>query len=288
MFATIQKSLLVPERFSLVKMSSKELKNQEYMHGEDKKFAFVCGLHKSGTSLLFRILRDHPDMSGFTHTGVPKDEGQHLQSVYPPAHRFGGAGKFGFDPESYLDETSSLATKENAQKLYSQWAHFWDLRAPVLLEKSPPNLVRTRFLQYLFPNSYFITILRHPIAISYATHRRTKRPIFSLIQHWLICHNRFYEDREHLRNVHVIKYEDLVSSPQKTMNKIYEFLGVKSVPMIQDVNSGINDKYFAQWRRDEKRLYSRRSVNRAVNELNNAVKQFGYSLKNLEWIGEHP
>ena len=72
------------------------------------------------------------------------------------------------------------------------------------------------------------------------------------------------------------------------MDTIYAFLGVKSVAMIQDVNSGINDKYFAQWRRDEMRLYSRRSVNRAVNELNKAVKQFGYSLKDLEWIGEHP
>ena len=269
-------------------MIGKELQNQEYMPGEDKKIVFVCGLHKSGTSLLFRILRDHPDMSGFTNTGVPKDEGQHLQSVYPPAWKFGGAGKFGFNPESYLDETSSLATKNNAQELYSQWTNFWNLRAPVLLEKSPPNLVRTRFLQYVFPNSYFITILRHPVAISYATHRRTKRPIFSLIQHWLICHKRFYDDREYLRNVHVIKYEDLVSSPQKTMDTIYAFLGVKSVAMIQDVNSGINDKYFAQWRRDEMRLYSRRSVNRAVNELNNAVRQFGYSLKDLEWIGEHP
>ena len=258
------------------------------MPKEDKKFVFICGLHKSGTSLLFRILRDHPDMSGFTHTGVPKDEGQHLQSVYPPAWRFGGAGKFGFDPESYLDETSPLATKENARKLYSQWANFWDLRAPVLLEKSPPNLVRTRFLQYLFPNSYFITILRHPVAISYATHRRTKRPIFSLIQHWLICHKRFYEDREYLKNVHVFKYEDLVTSPQKTMDTIYAFLGVKSVPVVQVVNSGINDKYFSQWARDGIRLYSRRSADRAVNELNKKMQPFGYSLKNLELIGEHP
>ena len=71
-------------------MSRKELHNQEHMPKEDKKFVFICGLHKSGTSLLFRILRDHPDMSGFTNTGVPKDEGQHLQSVYPPAWRFGG------------------------------------------------------------------------------------------------------------------------------------------------------------------------------------------------------
>ena len=257
------------------------------MNEADKKFVFVCGLHKSGTSLLFRMLRDHPDMSGFTNTGVPKDEGQHLQSIYPPAWRFGGAGKFGFNPQSYLDETSPLATQENAQKLYSQWANFWDLRAPVLLEKSPPNLVRTRFLQHLFPNSYFITILRHPVAISYATHRRTRRPIFSLIQHWLICHNRFYEDREYLRNVHIIKYEDLVSVPQKTMDTIYSFIGVKSERVKQDVNSNINHRYFAQWARDLKMLFDRRPAHRAINDLNSPLQRFGYSLKEIT-ENDHP
>ena len=51
---------------------------------KDKKIILVCGLHRSGTSLLFQILRDHPDISGFRNTGVNQDEGQHLQSVYLP------------------------------------------------------------------------------------------------------------------------------------------------------------------------------------------------------------
>ena len=49
----------------------------------DHTYVFVGGLHRSGTSLLARSLEAHPSVSGFRDTGVPEDEGQHLQSVYP-------------------------------------------------------------------------------------------------------------------------------------------------------------------------------------------------------------
>ncbi len=82
----------------------------------DKQFVFVAGLHRSGTSLLFQCLRDHPQISGFENTGVPEDEGQHLQSVYQPAHKFGRPGTFGFNPDSYLTESSPLVTEENRER----------------------------------------------------------------------------------------------------------------------------------------------------------------------------
>jgi len=45
------------------------------------RIVFVAGLHRSGTSLVHRCLAAHPDVSGFADTGVPEDEGQHLQTV---------------------------------------------------------------------------------------------------------------------------------------------------------------------------------------------------------------
>ena len=57
---------------------------------EDHRFVFLAGLHRSGTTLLARLLAAHPEISGFSETGVPADEGQHLQGVYPAAREYGG------------------------------------------------------------------------------------------------------------------------------------------------------------------------------------------------------
>ena len=80
---------------------------------DGKTLVFVGGLHRSGTSLLHRCLAEHPDASGFRGTGVPEDEGQHLQSVYRPARAHGGPGRFGFDPGAHLTEESPLVSDEN-------------------------------------------------------------------------------------------------------------------------------------------------------------------------------
>ena len=114
---------------------------------DSRRLVFVAGLHRSGTTPLARLLAAHPEISGFDGTGVKEDEGQHLQDVYPSARRYGGAGRFALDPRSHLTEESPLATPENATRLARQWSQHWDLDRRLLLEKSPPNLVMTRFLQ---------------------------------------------------------------------------------------------------------------------------------------------
>lgn len=135
----------------------------------EHQFVFLCGLHRSGTSPLFRLMRGHPDISGFANTGVQEDEGQHLQTIFPPALAFGGPGRFGFAGDAHLTETSALVTPENRARLLREWFRYWDVERRCLLEKSPPNLIRTRFLQAMFPNSYFLTITRHPVVVALAS-----------------------------------------------------------------------------------------------------------------------
>src|SRR5204863_5837347 len=110
-----------------------------------------------------------PCISGFADTGAPEDEGQFLQKVYPPGAAMGGPALFGFHPHAHLTEGSPLATPANGKRLFRAWKKFWDLGQPVLLEKSPPNLLRTRFLQALFPESSFVVLIRDPVAVSFAT-----------------------------------------------------------------------------------------------------------------------
>jgi hypothetical protein len=240
------------------------------------KFIFIGGLHRSGTSILFKCLRDHPEISGFKDTGVPEDEGQHLQNLYPTAKEHGGPGRFGFDSKVFLDENSPLVSPQNAEALFSTWQQYWDTNKSLLLEKSPPNLVRGRFLQALFPNSYFIMLLRHPVAVAFATQKWSKTPLEQLLRHWFVCHKQMRKDIPYLRNSLVLRYEDFIAEPEKNLQLIYQFVGVDSQPLTQEIHTKINDKYFSNWH--ELKLNNKLSYYHLWLKYQYAAKKFGYSL----------
>jgi len=247
------------------------------------KFIFLCGLHRSGTSPLFRILREHPQISGFRDTGVLEDEGQFLQTVFPAARDFGGPGRFGFAPEMHLREESTLITPENKQKLFEEWSKYWDLTKPFLLEKSPPNLIKTRFLQAVFPDSHFIVISRHPIAVSLATVKWTGLGLEALVEHWLQCHRLFELDRPRLRNVKVIKYEDLILATETELKQIYGFLGLEpqSAPALDPAG---NEGYFMAWRKLSSDRKGRELFRQIVAKYEEQVRIYGYSLVDCSTI----
>jgi Sulfotransferase family len=250
----------------------------------EHKFVFLCGLHRSGTSPLFRILREHPAISGFTDTAAPEDEGQHLQTVFPPAIALGGPGRFGFARDAHLTETSNLVTPHNREKLFAEWSKYWDLQRSYLLEKSPPNLVRTRFLQAMFPNSYFIVIMRHPVAVALATRKWSQLNLSPLIDHWLYCHDVFERDRRHVRNVLVVRYEELIHDAQSHLSHIYRFLGLP-LHAGDGLNSRGNERYVALWKQLAQSGKLRRVYGRLIAGYEKRVQQYGYSL--LDHDGVH-
>src|SRR4249919_976305 len=101
------------------------------------KHVFVCGLPRSGTSVLGRNVARLGDCTGFKNTGVLEDEGQFLQDVYAPDYEYGGAGCFGFDRRAHLTEASGLLTRENALGLRRCWEPYWDASRSIRVEKTP-------------------------------------------------------------------------------------------------------------------------------------------------------
>jgi Sulfotransferase family len=245
----------------------------------EHQFAFLAGLHRSGTTLLARLLAAHPQISGLSDTGVPADEGQHLQSIYPNDNEYGRPGRFGFAPEMHLTESSPLVSKESASKLFEEWSPHWDLSCPLLLEKSPPNLLKTRFLQALFPGSAFVVVLRHPIPVSLATARwRRTRRYHRLLEHWLRCHDLFDADRGYLERVYVLQYEQLMVDPPGVLNGIFDFLGLEPIPPSEPVKPGANDAYFKQWRDLKRDPRTRAYLDLASLRYERRVRRYGYSL----------
>jgi hypothetical protein len=246
----------------------------------EHRFVFLAGLHRSGTTLLARLLAAHPEVSGLSDTGAPADEGQHLQSVYPSDHEHGRPGRFGFAPEMHLTESSPLVSEQSAATLFEEWSPYWDLSRPLLLEKSPPNLLKTRFLQALFPGSAFVVVIRHPIPVSIRTAKwRGTRRYDRMLEHWLHCHALFAADREHVQRVHVLSYEQLVRDPAGVLRGIFEFLELEPIAPSEPVEAGANEKYFEQWR-DLKRSDPRMRVYLDLASLwyERRVRRWGYSL----------
>jgi hypothetical protein len=243
----------------------------------EHEFVFVGGLHRSGTTLLARAIAKHDEASGFRKTEALANEGQFLQSVYPIAREFGGTGRFGFDERSHLTERSPLATDANRDRLLAEWSEYWNLDKRVLIEKSPPNLLKLRFLQALFGDASFVVIMRHPIAVSYATQKWSKTSLESLIEHWLVCHEIFLEDAPRIRRLMLVRYEDFVADPQGTVGRIQDRLGLVPSGASFPARSGMNDAYFKRWNARLRPL-RRREHEQLARRYEQRANRFGYSL----------
>ena len=163
------------------------------------------------------------------------------------------------------------------------------------MEKSPPNLIRMRFLQALFPDSAFVVIMRHPIPVSLATQKWSDTKPHSLIKHWLRAHELMAEDVPNVRRVHVMRYEDLVADPDSELCAAFGFLGLEdhgagrttaeglnpdNFHADRTLRTGVNDRYFDDW--DGPRRHT--VVRRAYYELTERryegrARHFGYSLR---------
>lgn len=205
---------------------------------------------------------------------MPEDEGQHLQNVLPTGEFFGGPGQFGMDPASHMTEAHLAATAETAARLFEQWKPYWDLSKPFLAEKSPPTILRTRLFQALFPNSFFIVIVRHPAASALATIKFAPTiPVDRMIEHWVRCHELLLADAAHLKRVIVVKYEQFAATPEAELARVYSLLGLPAQPAGEQIRGGVNDNYLHKW--EQMGWWGRR---RAM-KWEAKVQSFGYSLR---------
>eukprot|EP00736_Rhodelphis_marinus_P014559 Rmarinus@m.19806 len=220
----------------------------------DKDFyIFVGGAHGSGTSLLHFALAEHPFVYGFEDTNVPMDEGQHLQSVFPKAYSCKNSVissdpryfTLGFGMEGCREtENSKYATQASRKALLEDWQPWWDRsrlakrdmypeldeEARIWIEKSPPDLVRSRLLHYYFPNSLTIQMVRHPLNVLGGVYesKRTYKYLYEGVENWLEEYRVAREDAATLgKSVLFLWYEDFLCSPVERMQEIASLVGLE-------------------------------------------------------------
>lgn len=245
---------------------------------DGRRLVFVCGLHRSGTTPLSRVLTSHPDIAGMTGTGKPRDEGQHVQSVYPAANQLGGSGSFALQPRAHMTERD--VAPDTAQRLSASWSPYWDLDRRLLLEKSPPNIVRTRFLQRAFPGAAFVVIVRHPVVVAQATAKWSRRGPAHLLRNWIAAHQTLVRDAAHVQRLFLLSYEDLTADPEHALDELLRWLGADpAAPLSGPQLQSTNDHYMAGWTAARHRPVRGTRLARVERRLGPVVRTLGYDLQ---------
>lgn len=219
-----------------------------------RRLTFICGLHRSGTTLLHDTLAARFDVSHLISPDVPRHEGQFLQDIAPQERPFGGPGSFAFhSPMCPRPVEDPGKAKALADRMLRTWAGYaTDPQHTHLLEKSPPNLTRIAWLRSLFPNARFIVLVRDPRAVVLATRKWQRLPVETLLLHWNAAHWAALRALE--EDCLVLTYEAFCADPMAVTDQAAVFCGMDpradqgpgSLPEIKDTNAD----YLARFPKD--------------------------------------
>jgi SAM-dependent methyltransferase len=185
-----------------------------------ERWLFLVGCSNSGTTLLHQMVAAHPDV------GSMANEGQYgTTELLRPADA-GLPRLWALQPERFrLDEHSSRGP--DPDRLKRQWG-FWpnDLGRRVLVEKTPANAARVRWLNRCFDNAHFVAVIRNGYAAAEGIHRRSGHPLALAARQWARSNRIMLDDLAHVPRVLIIRYEDLVARPEETCAAILSFVGL--------------------------------------------------------------
>lgn len=206
-------------------------------------FLFVSGVHFSGTSVVHYSLAAHPDVSTFAGVGrAVQDEGQQFQDVLSTATQLGKACLEAAAPglSARLHEAGRYFALCNASRadagpqafgtarfaaLRSQWGPLWDTTKRVLVQKSPPDLIRMPFLNAAFPPASFIVTLRHPLSVCRRVGANDATVL--CVRNWVAAYEWALRDTAAFNlSVSFIFYEDFVRDPAAELKRAGAAAGI--------------------------------------------------------------
>lgn len=169
-------------------------------------FVFVLCPPFCGSTLLMELLCTSPAVSATNYFGTR--EGQTLPTVR----------RILFDHERRWDPALEI----DWRTIRSEWMQYWDQTARVLIEKSPPHLVRARAIQQHFMPARFLVSWRNPyahsegwIARGVSASEAAARAVECL---------RFQRRNLDLEHALAIPYETVVDRPRDCVAGLLEFL----------------------------------------------------------------
>lgn len=184
------------------------------------RWLFILGVNNSGTTLLARLLATHPEIKSLPH------EGQFLTDALPHPEKENVVRLWTKKPDVFrwLEDHDPAP----ALKAKTDWMKHYPMGNGYCLEKSPPNTIRSRWLQQNFTPAQFIVITRHPYAVCEGVMRRTGCSLEEAAHHWNLANEILFQDLPYLNQVCQFSYEDFIESPSSIAARLEAFLGLST------------------------------------------------------------
>lgn len=192
----------------------------------NKKFIFIVGLPRSGTTLLHQILSKHPSVYG---------SGE-LVFFESPFKDFINNKKievsFNHIKLSFLNKLSEIGITEE-----------------IIAEKTPENFIWLGFLKFMFPNSKIIhskrnlketafSIYKHLFAKNSYKWSYSKEHLIEFINQYVQIMNFWSQNfKDEIFNN---EYHELINNPEKQTKKIFDFCELKWDKKFLDIQNSKN------------------------------------------------
>lgn len=195
---------------------------------------FVVGMWRSGTSLFYALLNQHPQIALMYEGDLPLlwplFLGRMAKSDWPERWEFWNSAPMRHDVSlsklprnaSTLEEAATAGWKEYAGDA------IYGCKSPNYFDMLPG-------LAKKFPNGRFIIIWRNPTDICRSVMRASKGDSFFSKRGMVLRALRGYEELKKGFDtlvakgaaVHAVQYEELINDPDETMSGVCRFLGVE-------------------------------------------------------------
>jgi hypothetical protein len=241
------------------------------------RFLFILCPPYSGSTLMHEIICSSPNVS--------------------PTNIFGTREGFGLPEVRRLvnirkrwDETDEYPWP----LIKKEWLGYWNISKPVLLDKSPANLVRAESIREHFTPASFIIMTRNPYAHCESLMRRNGMAIGEAARFSVQCLQHQRRNARRLEHHCVIRYEDLMIDPPAIKRKLEQFMpelkGLVVTRVFTAPNSkrkklpitDFNAESIARLKPEE--IFS---LNREFAKEADVLAYFGYSDKLIGGVAHH-
>ena len=263
-----------------------------------EKPIFVVGVNNSGTTLLWKAMQNCYDLC------APPNSTQSLPNVpeqlrHPHNFKKAASRLFAtpeFISHYYLNETDvNNSVILDINYFYSKYK----VDGKRSIYKNGISTFKTRFLQAVFPDAYFVGIIRNGMAVIESIARmRSRRNLppgkvipsqfnYNLVerasQQWLFGNTIWLNDSKYLRNFTLIKYEDLVSRPERVLRDLGNFCEIDSefnlnLSIPRGIGKNLNKSSFDTDRNEiQIERLDPATRNEIVKIIRPLMNEFGYS-----------